>query len=190
MRYVRETSPNVFTEIVLDAAITVHENGMPDVIHPPQVWQAWPREDREALGIFEVAPFVLPAGKQIVGEQRIERVNGVVSEVYDMVDLPPVSTPPRMVAAAFNIMIENSDIPTVGGLFNIVGAIYLDVGLYMLMFVEPQPDLNYFAVITGDAPTKRVSETTTEYFMLEAKDTDGNGIDPASLSVQVMRIEQ
>src|SRR5437667_12040575 len=170
MIFVSETSPNVFVEIAAGAAITVHENGMPDITHPPQVWQAWPREQQEAIGIYQPAPFVAPPGTQAVGEPRIERIDGVVSEVYDTIDLPPVSTPPRMVGAAFNIMIENGDIPAVGGLFNIVGAIYLDVGFYMLMFVEPQPDTNYFAVITGDAPTKRVGEATTEYFMLEARD--------------------
>ncbi|KRQ99284.1 hypothetical protein [Bradyrhizobium valentinum] len=190
MRFVRETSPDVFTELGLDTVIVIAENGVPVVKHPPQVWQSWPPEDQEAVGIFEVVPFAPPPGKQTIGEPRIERIDGVVSEVYDTVDLPPVATPPKTVAAAFNIKIVDGWIPTIDGMFNIGAAIYLDVGLYMLFFVEAQPDTNYFALITGDAPVKRVGEATVEYFTIEVKDgPDGSGFDPASLSVQVMRIE-
>jgi hypothetical protein len=191
MLFVRETSPDVFIVLGFGEAITVSANGEPDVRHPPQVWQSWSREDQEAVGIFEVAPFVPPAGQQAVGEPRYERIDGVVSEVYDTIDLPPVSNPPKIVAAAFNIIIQNGEAAGVEGSFNIAGALYLDVGLYLLIFNEAQPDANYFALITGDAPSKRMAEAYPESFTIECKDgPDGNGIDPANLSVQIMRIEQ
>ncbi|UQR66230.1 XkdW family protein [Bradyrhizobium sp. C-145] len=104
---------------------------------------------------------------------------------------PPVSKPPRVVAAALNIGIADGNITSLDGAFNIAGAIYFDVGQYMLLFIEPQPDNNYFALITGDAPVKRVSDAQVDSFTIECKDAvSGNGIDPANLSVQVMRIDQ
>jgi|GEM_PF-4780843 len=104
---------------------------------------------------------------------------------------PPVSKPPRVVAAALNIGIADGNITSLDGAFNIAGAIYFDVGQYMLLFIEPQPDNNYFALITGDAPVERVSDAQVDSFTIECKDgVGGNGIDPANLSVQVMRIDQ
>src|SRR5215216_4113240 len=84
MIFVRETSPDVFTEIAIGAAITVHENGMPDVIHPPQVWQQWSSEDQEALGIYQVA-YTAPIDGLPVSGHQYERRDGKVVMIHNYV---------------------------------------------------------------------------------------------------------
>lgn len=116
-------------------------------------------------------------------------VAGGVPDPYVPPDPPPAFTVlPYCAAAAYNIQIVD-DIPSIGGSFNIAGVVRLDVGLYMLMFVTEESDIDYFVMITGDAPVKTVNETATDYFIIEVKDgIAGANFDPDNLSVQVMRI--
>lgn len=100
-------------------------------------------------------------------------------------------TPPALVASALGLIITpaNADISSVGGVFNIAGAMYLDVGTYWLFFLVPQPDTNYFAIITGSAVDMTVTDRTSDYFVIEVKDAIGGApIDPPQLSVQIFRI--
>lgn len=98
-------------------------------------------------------------------------------------------TPPRVVASALAIQIANSDVSDLSGAFNLGGAIYLDVGQYMLLFITPQPDANYFAVVTGSAASLSVSEQTEDYLIVQASDGAGAPYDPARMSVQIFRME-
>lgn len=102
----------------------------------------------------------------------------------------PFLAPPTVVAAALGMIVtpEAADISNpAGGLFNIAGAMYLDVGLYWMFFTDPQSDGNYYAIITGDAPMAMVDHST-DYFSIEAKNAGGDPVDPAQLSVQILRI--
>jgi hypothetical protein len=134
----------------------------------------------------------IPNDPENADRQQYEQwlTDGGVPDPYVVPDPPPpYSTPPVMVAAAYNILIGGGD-AAVDGAFNIVGATVLDVGSYMLFFLEPQPDANYFAIITCDAPSKTMTEIATDYFILDVRDSGGIGFDPPSLSVEIMRTER
>lgn len=96
---------------------------------------------------------------------------------------------PTLVAAALNVQVAGFDIAAVRGIFNIGAAIYLDVGQYMLLFVTPQPDDGYFAAITDGAPYMTVSEKSTDYMIVEARQSvGGQNIDPAQFGIQIYRV--
>lgn len=95
---------------------------------------------------------------------------------------------PRMIAAAFNLHVENGDISNIEGGFNLVAALYLDVGQYMLLFLEPEPDENYFAQVI-DGPYMRVTSRAADSFIVESRaSVNGSYIDPEQFSVLVYRI--
>lgn len=99
-------------------------------------------------------------------------------------------TPPRLIASALSIEVANSDISSIAGAFNLVAAIYLDVGQYMLLFLTPQPDANYFAVVTGSAPKFSITEQNADYLIVQATVNGGDTpYDPARFSVQIFRME-
>lgn len=96
-------------------------------------------------------------------------------------------TPPRMIASAFGITVADGDISNIVKAYNLVAALYLDVGQYMLLFLQAEPDADYFAlpVSTG---SMQVVEQGVDYLILEARDAAGALFDPAQFSVQVFRI--
>ncbi|WP_130228260.1 hypothetical protein [Bradyrhizobium sp. Leo121] len=162
--------------------------------------------DNRLVAVARDVSLLFPQGAtviEITDDTATEDVLAVYGgQIYDPVantlSPPPPQEPapftnrrPTIVAAAFNIHVADFDIPSIDGLFNIAAAVYLDVGSYMVFFVQPQPDAAYYAVITGDAPAARLSDQAPEYFTIETKDgPGGNPIDPAVLSVQIMRIDQ
>lgn len=54
----------------------------------------WSLEEVEALGAKIAVPFELPEGKQAVGAPTYEEAGGVVSQVYQVEDIPPRPEPP------------------------------------------------------------------------------------------------
>lgn len=54
----------------------------------------WNADSIAPYGLKIAEPFVVPEGKQRVGSARFVEVNGVVSEEYDVEDLPPPPPPP------------------------------------------------------------------------------------------------
>lgn len=64
----------------------------PVEVRPAEIALAWSREDREAAGLFEVAPLDVPEGKERMGEPRYRRDKGRVVEEYDLRDAPPPPT--------------------------------------------------------------------------------------------------
>lgn len=95
----------------------------------------------------------------------------------------------RLVAAAYDLTIAGGDVSNIGGIFNLIAALYLDVGQYMLLFTEPQPDIDYFPIISGGAPSMQCTERATDYLIIEAKDAvNGSAVDPPQFSVEVKRI--
>jgi hypothetical protein len=98
------------------------------------------------------------------------------------------TTPPRLVASAFNINVAGGDIPSIDGVFNIAAAIYLGVGQYMVLFLTSQPDGGYFVAITGGAPCMTLTEKNVDYVMVEARAAvGGDPVDPTQFGLQVYR---
>ena len=54
----------------------------------------WSADDLAAYGLAKVEPFAVPEGKQRIGEPSYVEADGVVSEVYELEDLPPPPPPP------------------------------------------------------------------------------------------------
>jgi len=110
---------------------------------------------------------------------------------------PPPSNaymvPPVMVAAALGQVVTPASVdisnPTGTGLFNIVAAMYIDVGVYWFFFNVTEPDANYFAIITGTNGTSvAMTDHDIDFFALEAKDSAGNPSDLLALNVTIYRI--
>lgn len=101
----------------------------------------------------------------------------------------PCTTPPALVASVFDVLVANGDVQSISAAFNLVAAIYLDVGQYMLLFLTPQTDVGFYAVVNGGAPYMCVIEKTTDYITVQALDAiNGLPVDPAQFSVQVFRV--
>lgn len=100
----------------------------------------------------------------------------------------PGTVPPKLIASAMNIDVAGGDIAGVQGIFGLAGAIYLDVGNYMLLFIESQPDLEFFAIVSGGAPCMATGEKNSDYLIILATDAPGGApVDPAQFNVQVFR---
>jgi len=54
----------------------------------------WSLEEVEAVGAKVAVPFTVPEGKQTVGPPSYEEAAGVVSQVYQVEDIPPPPEPP------------------------------------------------------------------------------------------------
>lgn len=114
---------------------------------------------------------------------------GAPSSVFDGTNLivtrpapegpQPGTVPPVEVASALGVLVDGGDIAGIAIAFNLVGAIYLDVGQFMLLFLEPQPDADYCVL----APGFDVTEKANEYVWLASKDA----ADPAQFDVQIYR---
>lgn len=126
------------------------------------------------------------------GQQEDISFDGTNIVVTRIAPAPPEpgTKPPVLVASALSITVSNGDISGVDGAFNLVAAIYLDVGQYMLLFLAPQPDASYFALVSGSAPNFTIAEQTADYIIIQAMtDSPGSPIDPERFSVQVFRME-
>lgn len=100
----------------------------------------------------------------------------------------PGLIPPKLIAAALSISIANGDVASVDGAFNLVGAIYLGVGQYMLLFAVPPADTNYFIVMNDGGKLLTVSDKQTDYITIESRDVIGGPLTEASnIAIQVFK---
>lgn len=93
---------------------------------------------------------------------------------------------PSLVASVLNVVVANSDIPSMDGAFNIIGAFYDELGQYTFLLLTEQPDTNYFVQASG--VTLREVDKGTDYFTVEALDANGVRFDPTSFGINVYRI--
>jgi hypothetical protein len=112
-----------------------------------------------------------------------------VHEFFNPPAPPPFLVAPQIVAAALDMAVtpQNWDISNGSGMFNVVAAMYLDVGVYWMFFTEAQPDTNYFGIITGVSGAT-ITDRAVDYFAIEVKDGAGSPVDASKLSVQIYRI--
>lgn len=100
----------------------------------------------------------------------------------------PGTVPPRLVASALSIVVDNGDVAAVEGSYNLVGAAYMDVGTYLVLFMTEQPDTEYYVQINGGAPCMEITDKGTDYIIVTAKDAVGGAaVDPSQFGVQVYR---
>lgn len=94
---------------------------------------------------------------------------------------------PRVYAVA-NLGITPGEITGIETAAKFSAAMYLDIGLYLLFFTETQPDTSYLAKAYDDATRVRVTEKGTDYIAVTATDDNGDPIDPAEISVEIIRV--
>ena len=97
---------------------------------------------------------------------------------------------PRLIASALSVNIIDGDVASVDGIYGLAGAIYLGVGQYMLLFLAPQPDANFYAVIGGGAPCMSSAAKDVDYLIVTATDAavGGQPVDAAQFNVQIFRV--
>jgi hypothetical protein len=64
-----------------------------EVRHPSNIGEVWTDEELLAAGLVRPEPFVLPEGKQIVGDAFYVMKKGIVKEVFPVQDIPPPPAP-------------------------------------------------------------------------------------------------
>ncbi len=100
------------------------------------------------------------------------------------------SIPPRLVASAFGVVPLPAEYGVeMAGAYNLVAGMYLDVGLYMVGLISPQPDTDYFVVASDGTVHVGVAEQAVDGFVLAATDAMGAPVEAGSFNVQVYRIE-
>jgi hypothetical protein len=189
MPYVRESSPNVFAEIDGLQTIVVHENGRPDVQWPGSIVSTWSADALAAIGIYWVEPAVVPPGYR-AKSVRYERDAGIVTQVIaTTLDLAGAA-PPSMIAAILNAVLAPwGDIGSIEATFNVAALLYFDVGQYMVLLAEPQPDSSFVPIFIGtDGITISATEKGVDYLTLEARNGAGEFADPLSFTMQAFRV--
>lgn len=103
-------------------------------------------------------------------------------------DPVPVSIPSPTIYAVALLVISPGSVGGIGVNSRFSAAIYADVGLYYVFFAETQPDTNYLAKGYDDVARVSVIEKTTDYIVVQALDSNGDHVDPAEISVEVIRL--
>lgn len=69
--------------------------------------EVWTDDDLAPYGLQVAVPFEVPEGKQVVGQASYVEDDGIVSEVFDVEDIPPPPPPPtaeeRLAAAGLTV---------------------------------------------------------------------------------------
>lgn len=118
---------------------------------------------------------------------------GLVWEDAPPVDPPPPpvpgTIPPRLVASAFGVTpLPNDYDIALEGPFNLIAALYWDIGTYWLLFAEEQPDANYHVIISDGGSHIEATEKTTGYVAISATDAASSPVDPAVFNIEVYRL--
>lgn len=91
-------------------------------------------------------------------------------------------------AAAFGLGVVAGEITGIEAAAGFGAGLYLDVGTYMLFLDTVQPDTNYWPKAYDDAASVRVTEKGLDYVLVEARDINGDLVDPETFNVELVRI--
>ena len=92
------------------------------------------------------------------------------------------------VAAAFGLGVIAGEITGIEAAAGFGAGLYLDVGSYILFMDQVQADTAYFPKAYDDAASVRVTEKGLDYVLVEAKDINGDPVDPETFNVELVRI--
>lgn len=99
-----------------------------------------------------------------------------------------VAAPPRIVAAAMDVVVSVGEVTSLEGAFNIAAGLALGPGQFMLLFYGALPDNGYYVVAQGDFVSAQPIERAPGYFILETRNGSGDLIEPSRLCVQVFKV--
>lgn len=100
--------------------------------------------------------------------------------------LLPVPSP-RLYAVAL-LTLASEEIGGIGVDSRFSAALWADVGLYYVFFAEAQANTSYLAKAYDDAARVSVIEKSTDYIVIQAQDANGNPVDPAEISIEIIRV--
>lgn len=109
------------------------------------------------------------------------------AEVLAFRNPSPAVLVPSIYAVA-NLDITPGEITGIETSVNFSAALYMDVGSYLLFFTETQANTNYLAKAYDDATRVRVTEKATDYIAVTVTDNSDNPVDPAEISVEIVRV--
>jgi hypothetical protein len=101
--------------------------------------------------------------------------------------IPSQPKRPEIYAVAL-LTVSAGEIGGIGVNSRFSAAVYADVGLYYLFFAETQPDTNYLAKGYDDIARVSVIEKSTDYIVIQAQDASGDPVDPAEVSIEIIRV--
>ncbi|SHH06539.1 DUF4376 domain-containing protein [Bradyrhizobium erythrophlei] len=86
MLIAKETTPGTFEEILFGSSFT----GPDGVLHGWQCIELWSDSDLNAIGVYRVQPVTPPTDPEVtISGYHFERVNGIVTQILDLVQPPP-----------------------------------------------------------------------------------------------------
>lgn len=156
--------------------------------YPLVIENLWSEEELAEANLFKpVAANPTPPGKSILSTE-VKRINGVVKYVNTFEDTPELEPvlagPPVLRASALGLKVSNGDFEGIPNSYNVGGAIYFDVGNYLMFFIDPIPE-PYVPIFITDGPHSVNTTLNDEYSMMVEVTADGVPTDPNILSVQV-----
>lgn len=181
----RETGVNQFTEWrggidqLLDGA----------VLSAADVERYWTVAEREAKGLFVPFDPGVPEGYAATG-RSVQRLEGVVRFVYDLVEAPASSYVPTTPTLCCMASLTVTDME-IGGIEVATGlgmALWVGPGQYWVFFSEAMPDYSYVAVAAASAGRANVSLRELDFMEITVVGDDGLPADPPEFSVQVYRL--
>jgi hypothetical protein len=103
----------------------------------------------------------------------------------------PVSTPPVQIACAMCISVDAEDVSAILGSYNIAAVMRLDVGLFLVVLFQEQPDTDYFVQTSATPPTTVTEiDKATDSVTLQVVGSDGETpTDPSRFSLSMWRFK-
>lgn len=173
----RETSPGVFERWRGERL----SNG--SLLNPSDALRlsAGELEDLELFIPADADP--VPDG-QIVVAASVQRVAGVVKFVNELEDAPvssPVAQPPQIKACALRVNLdEEGQIESIGGAFNVVSLIAVDVGTFWAFFDAEITDGTPY-LVPNNGISIEITDWQESFCVIETRDhAGGTLLNPAS----------
>lgn len=160
-----------------------HGEVIGDIRYPLNIEELWPPADLVAVGLYLPVDPGVPDGKISTGS-RVERVGGIVTIIYDLIDAP-LSVPANPVLSCLaNLSIDGGDVAAVeAGATGLAFAFAVAPDVIWLFFAEEMPDTNYSPNVSSSSGVARVTDRQVGYVEVTVE----NAVEPYTLFIQVFR---
>lgn len=101
---------------------------------------------------------------------------------------PRFPSTPAIVAAAYDVGIENGEVTGIAAGAKINAGFSLDVGMFMLFFDDEQPDTNFFVRVWDNDAILKCEDKDVYSVTISSKNASGDPVDPESFCVEIIRV--
>lgn len=124
---------------------------------------------------------------KIVDGERVEISQGEYDAMFP--DVPPLATVyTPVIYAVGNFAVADMDISGIDTAVNFSAAVWMDVGVYLVLFSETQANTQYLAKAYSGTSQALVVEKGEDYLIINASNASGP-YDPAEFSLEVIRVQ-